>query len=150
MSQSLAQIYLHLVFSTKNRTPYLKDKLTQKSLHAYLATVCQSLKSPSIKVGGVEDHVHLLVRFGRTLSVATLIKELKRTSSIWIKKEFDITDFDWQNGYGAFSISPIHVGPLTKYIANQEEHHKKESFQEELRRLLKKYQVEYDERYVWD
>lgn len=101
-------------------------------------------------MGGVEDHVHLLVRFGRTLSVATLIKELKRTSSIWIKKEFDIKDFDWQNGYGALSISPIHVGPLTKYIANQEEHHKKESFQDELRRLLKKYQIDYDERYIWD
>ena len=98
MSQSLAQIYLHLVFSTKNRTPYLNDKPTRNSLHAYLATVCQTLKSPSIKVGGVEDHVHLLVRFGRTLSVATLIKELKRTSSIWIKKEFHIKDFDWQNG----------------------------------------------------
>ena len=149
MSQSLAQVYLHLVFSTKNRSPYLSHKPTRESLHAYLATVSETLKSPSIKVGGIEDHVHLLVRFGRTLSIATLIKELKRTSSIWIKREFNISDFDWQNGYGAFSISPSHVSPLTKYIANQEEHHKKESFQEELRRLLKKYQVSYDERYVW-
>lgn len=150
MSQSLAQVYLHLVYSTKNRTPYLNDKPTRTSLHAYLATVSNTLKSPSIKVGGIEDHVHLLVRFGRTLTIANLIKELKRTSSIWIKKEFNISDFDWQNGYGAFSISPSHVAPLTKYIANQEEHNKKESFQDELRRLLKKYQIEYDERYVWD
>ncbi len=69
---------------------------------------------------------------------------------MWIKSEFNIRDYDWQNGYGAFSISPSHVGALTSYIANQDEHHKKEPFQDELRRLLKKYQIKYDERYVWD
>lgn len=150
MPQSLAQVYLHIVYSTKHRNPFLKDPAVRDSLFSYLATVCKSRNSPCIKAGGVEDHVHLLVRFGRSISIADLIKELKRTSSIWIKNEFHLRDFEWQNGYGAFSISPAHVDALTRYIANQIEHHRKETFQQEFRRLLKKYGLEWDEEYVWD
>lgn len=98
MPQSLAQVYLHIVYSTKHRYPFLKDGATRESLFSYLATVCNSRKSPCIKAGGVEDHIHLLLRFSRSISIADLIKELKRTSSIWIKKEFLLRDFEWQNG----------------------------------------------------
>jgi putative transposase len=150
MPQSLAQVYLHLVFSTKNRAAFLKDKDIQQRLHAYLAGICKKLESPSLKVGGVEDHVHILCRFGRKQSIADLVRELKRESSKWMTREHGLRDFEWQAGYGAFSVSPSHVDGLIAYIENQEEHHRRESFQDEVRRLLRKYKVEYDERYVWD
>ena len=151
MGQSLAQIYLHLVFSTKDRRPYLQHRPLREELHRYLGGTCRALDSPALIVGGVADHVHLLCRLSRTLTVATFLQELKRESSKWIKgKDAELADFHWQNGYGAFSISPAHVEPVRTYIANQEEHHKTVSFQDEFRRLLKKYGIDYDERYVWD
>jgi len=151
MPQSLAQIYLHIVFSTKHRRPFLFDPALRAETHKYLGGTCRDLDSPSLVVGGVEDHIHILCRFSRTQTVAVLVRELKRESSKWIKtKDTGLQDFHWQDGYGAFSISPGHVEALRAYIANQEEHHKRESFQDELRRLLKKYGVDYDERYVWD
>lgn len=151
MPQSLAQIYLHLVFSTKHRQPLLIDPVLRDHVHAYLSTVCNTMKCPSIRVGGISDHVHLLVRFGRTCTVADLIRELKRASSKWIKTQSnDLKNFEWQDGYGAFSVSPIHIDPLIIYIKNQDKHHEKESFQAEYRRLLKKYGLEYDEKYIWD
>jgi REP element-mobilizing transposase RayT len=151
MSQSLSQIYLHIIFSTKNRAPFLVDKALRSTVHAYLAGTCRNLESPSLIVGGVEDHVHILCRFSKNLALAQFIRELKRESSKWIKTQGrDLVSFYWQNGYGAFSVSPGHVEDLKRYIANQEEHHRQETFQEEFRRLLEKYGVAYDERYVWD
>lgn len=151
MPQSLAQIYLHLVFSTKDRFPYLQDSVIRNEAHKYLGGTCNQQGCPVLIVGGVADHVHILCRFGRTISVAKLIQELKGDSSQWVKtKAPSVTDFYWQNGYGAFSVSPGHVESLRSYIANQEEHHTKESFQDEFRRLLTKYGLEWDERYVWD
>jgi REP element-mobilizing transposase RayT len=151
MPQSLVQIYLHVVFSTKNRHPFLVDKVLRENLHAYLVGGCEGQGSPSIQVGGVEDHVHLLLRLGKTIDVAALVRELKRESSKWIKdQDAKLGDFHWQAGYGAFSVSPSHVEALTKYIRNQEKHHKQESFQDEFRRLCEKYGVAIDERYVWD
>ena len=151
MAQSLSQIYIHLVFSTKNRAPFLHDRTLRERVHAYLAGTCRNLHSPSLIVGGVEDHVHLLLRLAKDVTVSTLVRELKRESSKWIKcLAPDLATFYWQQGYGAFSISPAHVDPLKKYIAAQEDHHHNETFQDELRRLLKKYGVEYDEHYVWD
>ena len=151
MPQSLAKIYLHLVFSTKDRRPFLRERGLRQELHAYMAGACRQMNSPSLVVGGVEDHVHLLCFLSRTITIADLVKELKRESSKWIKtKSQKDADFRWQGGYGAFSISPAHVDDLRRYIENQEEHHRRESFQDEYRRLLKKYEVEYDERYVWD
>ena len=151
MSQSLAQIYLHIVFSTKHRQPFLKGDQLLADLHAYLAGTCNRLEAPAIKVGGTCDHVHILCRLSRNLSPADLIRELKRESSKWVKtKGVALAGFSWQAGYGAFSISPTHVDALAAYIANQAEHHKQESFQDEFRRLLEKYKIEYDERYVWD
>ena len=124
MSQSLTQIYLHIVYSTKLRKPFLESKVLRD---------------------------HLLVRFSKNLKLADFIRELKRDSSKWVKDQpTGMTDFHWQSGYGAFSISPGHVAALTKYIEDQEEHHRRESFQDEFRRLCAKYGVEIDERYVWD
>src|SRR5262249_22763184 len=140
MSQSLAQIYLHSVFSTKNRSPFLKDETFRASLHAYLAGICKNLESPALIIGGVEDHIHLLTRHSKNLSVAIFIREIKRSSSKWVKQERrELADFHWQAGYGAFSVSPSHVSVLTDYIRNQEQHHQRCTFQDEFRRLCKKY-----------
>ncbi len=151
MPQSLAQIYLHLVFSTKDRRPFLQNAELRDELHNYLGGICRNLDAPSLIIGGVEDHVHLLCRFSRTLTVADLIRDLKRDSSKWIKtKDTSVAVFDWQSGYGAFSVSPAHVEALKAYIANQEEHHRSVTFQDEFRRLCQKYGVTLDERYTWD
>jgi putative transposase len=151
MSQSLVQIYVHIVFSTKHRRPFLKDKEFRERTHAYLAGICKNIGCPALIVGGVEDHVHLLCRLGKRIAVADFIRDLKRDSSKWVKEErTDLSEFHWQSGYGAFSISPGHVEALKRYIANQEEHHRQETFQDEFRRLCEKYGLEIDERYVWD
>jgi putative transposase len=151
MPQSLAQIYVHLVFSTKNRAPFLRDPVFRERVHAYLVGICKNHDCPSLRIGGVEDHVHILCRLSKTLDVSALIRELKRDSTKWIKEEYPrLADFHWQNGYGAFSVSPSHVDGLVEYIANQVEHHRHETFQDEFRRLCKKYGIEIDERYVWD
>ncbi|MGE0610442.1 MAG: IS200/IS605 family transposase [Pirellulales bacterium] len=151
MSQSLTRIFVHIVYSTKERKRFLIDEGFRQRVHAYLAGICQNLDCPAIIVGGVEDHVHVLCRFGKTIEVARLIRELKRESSKWIKREQPrLGAFQWQAGYGAFSISPGHVENLNTYIAHQVEHHRSESFQDEFRRLCKKYGVDLDERYAWD
>ena len=124
MGHSLGQIYLHVVFSTKNRHPFLQDAEVREKTHAYMVGTCRNLRSPSLIVGGVADHVHILCRLSRDLSAAVLVRELKRESSKWLKEQSaDLAAFYWQNGYGAFSISPAHVEQLKEYIANQEEHH---------------------------
>ena len=151
MSQSLTQIYLHIVFSTKDRQAFLTDKKIRERTHAYLAGTCRNLDCPSLLVGGVEDHVHLLTRFSKKIAVVDFIAEIKRESSKWVKvQDSSLFSFYWQKGYGAFSISPAHVEDVKKYIAGQEEHHRHESFQDEFRRLCEKYGLEIDERYVWD
>jgi REP element-mobilizing transposase RayT len=151
MSQSLAQIYLHIVFSTKHREPLLVDPALRERTHAYLVGVCHNLDSPSIRVGGVEDHVHILCCLSKTLSPSELVRELKRESSKWLKEQSaDLRNFYWQNGYGAFSVSYGHVPGLTDYIANQEEHHRTEKFQDEFLRLLKLNGSKYDPERLWD
>lgn len=151
MSPSLVQIYLHVVFSTKERRPLLEDAPLRERTHAYLAGTCQQMGAPSIIVGGTADHVHILCLLAKVLSVAELVKGLKRESSKWAKQEHpDIAGLYWQSGYGAFSISPGHVEGLKTYISGQEEHHRQETFQDEFRRLCRKYGMEIDERYAWD
>jgi REP element-mobilizing transposase RayT len=151
MPQSLAQIYVHLVFSTKHRYPFLGDAALRADLHRYLGGICRHRNSPSLIVGGIADHVHVLLRLSPLESVAVLVRELKRESSKWLKtKKADLIGFSWQAGDGAFSISPGHVEALEGYIGNQEDHHKRITFQDEFRALLYKYGIEYDERYVWD
>jgi putative transposase len=122
-----------------------------RSATTFTNTLAESATTSVLRVGGVADHIHVLCRFGRTLSIANLLQELKRESSKWIKTQSNtLADFHWQNGYGAFSISPSHVEEVRHYIATQEEHHRTVTFQEEFRRLLSKYGLEWDERYVWD
>jgi REP element-mobilizing transposase RayT len=151
MSQSLAQIYVHIIFSTKNRLPFLVDCSFRSRLHAYLAGICNNQGSPSLQTGGIADHVHILCRLSKTGAVSDLIRDLKRDSTNWVKQENSaLHDFHWQNGYGAFSVSAEHVGTVTGYIQDQESHHASESFQDEFRRFCKKCGAVLDERYAWD
>lgn len=149
MPQSLAQIYLHIVFSTKNREPLISAEV-QPRLHAYLAGAGNAIACPVIIVGGVADHVHLLMRLSRTITIADALKSLKSESSKWMKSDADCPDFAWQAGYGVFSVSASHVEAVTEYIRKQPEHHQRRDFKEEFRELLKRYHVTYDEAYVWD
>lgn len=151
MPQSLSAVYVHLVFSTKDRRPFLRDKSTRTALHAYLGGVSKSLECPPLLVGGVEDHVHLLCRFGRTITQAEWVKELKRVSNVWLKDQGpDYAEFEWQGGYADFSVSHSNLEQVNQYIAGQDEHHRKITFQDELRALLRRHEMEFDERYVWD
>lgn len=147
MAQSLSKILVHIVFSTKDRRPYFKSR----ELRAYLGGVLTHLDCQPIIVGGVADHVHILSTLARTRAAADVVKEAKRGSSVWLKSvEPSLADFTWQKGYGAFSIGASQISTVRNYIANQEEHHRKVSFQDEFRTLLARYDVEFDERYVWD
>jgi REP-associated tyrosine transposase len=151
MPQSLSVVYPHLVFSTKDRLPFLRNCKIRELLHAYLGEISKRLDCPPVLVGGVEDHVHMLVRFGRTITQAEWVKELKRVSNQWLKEQgVDLVNFEWQGGYADFSVSQSNLEQVKEYIARQEEHHRKMTFQDELRTLLRKHQVECDERYVWD
>ena len=151
MPQSLSVVYLHLVFSTKDRRPFLRDQTLRGETHAWLGSASGELGCPSILVGGVEDHVHILARHGRNISQADWVKEIKRTSSVWIKERDPVAkDFAWQAGYGIFSVSASNLDAARDYVARQEEHHRKWSFQDEFRKLLQKHGETWDERYVWD
>jgi REP element-mobilizing transposase RayT len=151
MPQSLAKILVHTVFSTKDRHPFLRDNALREELHRYLGGILTNLDCQPIIVGGIEDHVHLLCALPRTCEAAEMVKEVKRGSSLWIKtRSSDLQDFAWQNAYGIFSIGFSQIESVRIYIACQEEHHLKISFQDEFRRLLKRYEIEFDERYVWD
>lgn len=151
MSQSLSNIIVHIVFSTKDRQPLLADHDIRSQMHAQLGGTSKTLKCPPIIVGGVADHIHLLARQSRTITLADWVKELKRATSMWVKeKRQSFKEFSWQSGYGAFSVSQSQIGPVVEYIQNQEAHHKKVDFKTELRAFLKRHGVEFDERYVWD
>ncbi|MHA3771677.1 IS200/IS605 family transposase [Verrucomicrobiota bacterium sgz303538] len=151
MPQSLSTVYLHLVFSTKERVPFLRQSDLRAEMHAYLGGVSRKLDCPAVLVGGVEDHVHLLARIGRMIAQAEWVKELKRASSIWIKERDPVLeDFAWQAGYGIFSVSVSSLEFVRGYIEKQEEHHRRMTFQDEYRALLRKHGAEWDERYVWD
>lgn len=122
-----------------------------KELYAYLATVVRRVDCECFRVGGVADHVHLAVRLSRTVTVAQLVQDLKTGSSKWLKTQTpELAQFAWQSGYGAFSVGPSDLNALLAYIDTQEEHHRRRSFQEEYRAFLKRYGIEFDERYIWD
>lgn len=151
MPQSLSKIWTHLVFSTKERYPFLIDETVCRDLHAYLAKILKANNCPTLIVGGVSDHVHALFVLSKNHSIANIVWEIKRSSSKWIKGQgSELSKFHWQEGYGAFSVSQSHVEQVQKYILNQEEHHRRKTFQDEFRGFLRKYEIEYDERYVWD
>lgn len=150
MSQSLAKNLLHLVFSTKHRRPLLATDL-RPALFAYQAGTLKNLKSPAIVIGGIEDHIHILFLLSKAAALADVVEELKTSSSIWFKQQAGGTrDFAWQPGYAAFSVSESNVAAVAEYIRTQEEHHRRMTFQDELRAILTKHGVEFDERYLWD
>lgn len=151
MPQSLSVVFVHLVFSTRDRQPFLADPLVRAETHAWLGDASRRLGCRPVIVGGVEDHVHMLARLGRTISPADWVKELKRTSSLWIKKRVPIaTGFAWQAGYGVFSVSASGLDEVRDYIAGQAEHHKERGFQDEFRTLLEAHGESWDESYVWE
>jgi len=151
MPQSLANVLVHIVFSTKERRALLQNPTLRDEMHRYLAGISANLECPAIIVGGATDHVHLLANQSRTISLAEWVKELKRASSLWAKKKSrQWSLFQWQAGYGAFSVSQSQKERVQEYILMQEEHHRQISFQDELRQMLKKHGVALDERYVWD
>ncbi len=150
MPQSLSSILIHLVFSTKNREPFITPAI-ESELHPYMATIFREHNSPSLIIDGTKDHVHTLFALGRTITIADLVEEVKTGSSKWIKtKGRGFRNFHWQKGYGAFSIGQSNVAALKRYIRNQKQHHRRVSFQDEYRDFLKRYEIEFDERYVWD
>ena len=150
MAQALSSVYLHLVFSTKNRIAYLNDDQVHAEMCAYLGGISNKLDVAPLLIGGTADHIHMLCRLGRSITLADWVKELKRTSSIWVKKHAPaLHDFAWQSGYGVFSVSASNMELVKQYILDQKTHHKKLTFQEEYRLLLQKHGVEWDERYVW-
>ena len=149
MPQSLSKVLVHLVFSTKHREPLISPDIRPR-LHGYVMGILENLKSPSIQTGGVADHVHILFALGRTMSQAEIVEEVKKSSSKWMKTDGGVPGFSWQAGYDAFSIGGSQVETVVRYIQNQEEHHRKVTFQDEFRKFLERYQVAYDEKYVWD
>jgi putative transposase len=142
---------VHAVFSTKDRRPFLKSRELREELHRYLGGILSHHDCQPIIIGGVEDHVHVLTSLSRTWEAAEMIKEIKRNSTLWLKGKYKgLSEFAWQGGYGIFSIGFSQIGSVRRYIAGQEQHHRKVSFQDEFRLFLKRYEIEYDERYVWD
>ena len=150
MGSTFYSIHHHIIFSTKERRPWLDPEIRPR-MHAYLATVCRDCDCQAYRVGGAADHVHLATRLARTITQAELLEKIKKTSSVWIKRQGNqYGGFFWQAGYGDFSIGWSQLEDLLRYIDHQEEHHRTHSFQEEYRKLLNRYHVEFDERYVWD
>ena len=149
MSQSLSNTLVRLVFSTKERKPLLTDSYRDE-IHAYLLTILKNVGCPIVAINSVEDHVHILFSLNRSKSIAGVVKELKQSSSKWLKTKPGMETFSWQGGYGAFSVSESLKGKVVTYIKNQKEHHRKVSYQDELREFLEKNGLRYDEQYLWD
>lgn len=147
MASTLTKILVHITFSTKHRDPVIRPEV-EKDLFAYIGGICRRMESPLWAMGGTPDHVHMLVSLGKTVALSSLMLEVKRDSSKWLKDH--IPGFAWQDGYFAFSIGESGVEALRTYIANQKEHHKTVEFKDEVRVFLRKYGMEWDERYVWE
>jgi REP element-mobilizing transposase RayT len=151
MPRSYSSVYVHLVFSTKDRHPFLQDIAFREEVHRFLGGTSKTLDCQPVIVGGVADHVHILAGLGKSISQSDWVKELKRVSTVWMHQtKPEISEFSWQGGYGAFSIDPRNTEPVRRYIAGQDEHHRTRTFQEEFLALLAEYGIEVDERYVWN
>jgi putative transposase len=148
VAQTLGNIVVHLIFSTKQRKPLIAPDI-RSDLFAYLGGIVREIRDTALIVNGTCDHVHMLIRIRPANSIAEIARIVKTNSSGWIRKKGH-KDFGWQAGYGVFSVSESSIPAVTQYIAAQEEHHKKHSFQEEFVAFLKKNKVAYDERYIWD
>ena len=149
MSQAYTNLLTHIVFSTKERRALIDNEI-ETELHAYLGGLVKELGGKAYIINGVGDHVHLLVNLPAKISVSDAIRFIKSNSSGFVKKKFNRPLFAWQRGYGAFSVSKSNVPAVIKYIQNQKEHHRKILFTEELVAILRKNEIEYDDRYVFD
>lgn len=150
MPQSLSSLLIHLVFTTKNREPFITPEI-ELELHPYMATIFRAHHSPCLIIGGTTDHIHALFSLGRTIAMADIVEEIKTGSSKWIKtKGNEFRNFHWQRGYGAFSIGQSNVSTLKRYIRNQKMHHQRVTFEDEYLNFLSRYELDFDERYVWD
>ena len=151
MPQSLSQIYVHVVFSTKDRKPWLDDRNVRNELHSYMAKILRdTVDSPALKIESVADHLHALIRLSRQFTIMKIVQESKVETSKWLKRQTAVaTEFAWQAGYGAFSVSASMVDQVKSYIQNQEVHHRKVSFKDEFRLLCQRHGLTIDERYVW-
>lgn len=150
MPQSLAKVYLHLVFSTKNRVRVITDD-DRNGFHAYMGGILKGMDCVPIEINSEPDHVHVLFLMGRTKAISDVVAVIKRGATDWLRaRSSGYAGFKWQSGYGVFSVSQSAVETVRNYIRNQREHHRVKTFQEEYRALLEKHGVEYDERYVWE
>jgi putative transposase len=150
MSQSFCDLVVHIVFSTKERTASILPSV-EDELYKYICGICVDIDCPVIKINGVEDHIHILLHLSKVHSIAQVISEIKSNSSRWIKsKGTKYSRFSWQSGYGAFSVSRPNIEGAIQYIANQKEHHKQVSFQDEFRNMLNRAKIKYEEKYLWD
>lgn len=148
MPQSLANILIHVIWSTKERRPLISDGV-RAELHGYMAGVLKRVESPALIINSVADHVHVLCQLSKNLAACKLVEEVKKSSSKWMKEQGAL-DFSWQGGYGAFSVSQSNVPAVRNYIKRQPEHHQKRDFKSEFRAFCKRHGVTIDERYVWD
>jgi REP element-mobilizing transposase RayT len=150
MPQSLSKILIHLVYSAKHRQPMLPHE-PYEALHAYAQGIFKTQKCHMIEMNNVEDHVHILFDLHRTATLSDVVMHVKKGTSRWLKEQSpDFKDFDWQEGYGAFSLGRSQREDVATYIEHQQQHHRRISFQDEFRKLLDSYEIEYDERYIWD
>ena len=150
MAQTLVSLMIHLIFSTKNRASLITPEI-EPELFAYMGGILKNHESRLLDAGGSADHMHLLISQSKNIALSTLMKDVKKDSSLWIKKKgTTFRNFHWQDGYGAFSIRTSDVPDLKRYIAGQKEHHHRRSFQEEFIQFLVEYGIEYDERYLWN
>jgi REP element-mobilizing transposase RayT len=148
MSQSFVQFYSHIVFHTKNNKNLIQEDI-EDELHSYIGGILKNLKSMPVRIGGTSDHLHVLCTLPKTMALADLVEEIKKSSSKWVKSKGErYKNFYWQDGYGGFSVSSFHVEVLKNYISNQKRHHQKISFLEEYKLLLDEYGIEYDEKYL--
>jgi REP element-mobilizing transposase RayT len=148
MSQSLANILVHAIWSTKDRRPLISDAV-RPGLHGYIAGILKNIESPALTINSVPDHIHMLCQLSKNLAACKLVEEAKKSSSKWMKGQ-GILDFAWQNGYGLFSVSQSNAEAVRTYIEGQAEHHRKRDFRDEFREFCKRYNVALDEHYVWD
>ena len=150
MPQSLSVLYAHLIFSTQNRKRWL-DETIRERIHPYLAGIARDMGCPFVVVGGIDDHVHILLQQPKQHTTPKLVEDIKRRSSKWIKTQGDeYRDFCWQRGYAIFSVGPLRVPAVEAYVRTQPDHHKRMTFQDEYRKFLRKYEVDTNEQYAWD
>ena len=150
MAQTLVSLMVHVIFSTKNRESFITPEI-EPELFAYVGGILRNNESRLLDAGGTADHVHLLISQSKNVALSSLMKDVKKDSSLWIKtKGNQFRNFHWQDGYGAFSIGKSQLNELKRYVSKQKQHHRKKSFQEELIQFLRAYGLEYDKRYLWN